>query len=373
MSQKLTREFIATRVKHDKIETLKSINFWGNDLEEISILSQMQNLQVISLSVNRIKTLKDFSRLKNLKELYLRKNNISDFIEINYLSTCPNLKVLWLSENPISNKKNYRLTVISYLPNLEKLDDKIITEEEKLEALRFSSSDNDIDNYENCKNLEYDYDMNKKENFTKSKNNFQLTTPKKKGKKSINIDKEIELNEKLNNNEYDISEDFYRKNSLKSNNSNSFKKKLKVNLSEKYNKNPIYDSEEYFQNEKFSYKEKENLRKDSYNQNLTKRISSENINLNSNRNSIDKRSEFYDNYDNYEYENQSQNNFRKKEQLINNSFSRVSSVCNEGNRTMVYQSRNENIVNSILLLMKEVSETDLNFIRNELDRKLGYY
>lgn len=37
----------------------------------------------------------------------------------------PNLKVLNLSENPISaaNPVNYRMVAIKYLPNLEKLDD----------------------------------------------------------------------------------------------------------------------------------------------------------------------------------------------------------------------------------------------------------
>ena len=45
----------------------------------------MPNLEVLSLSVNKISTLKDLNNCNKLQELYLRKNNISDIREIKHL------------------------------------------------------------------------------------------------------------------------------------------------------------------------------------------------------------------------------------------------------------------------------------------------
>ena len=54
MSKKLTHEFIAMRTKCDRLESIKNLNLWGNDLEDISVIRNMYNLEVVSLSVNKI-------------------------------------------------------------------------------------------------------------------------------------------------------------------------------------------------------------------------------------------------------------------------------------------------------------------------------
>lgn len=69
-----------------------------------------------------------------IKELYLRKNCITDLREIRHLTKLPTLKVLWLHDNPCATVDNYREIVIHHLPNLVKLDNNIITPEEKQEA-----------------------------------------------------------------------------------------------------------------------------------------------------------------------------------------------------------------------------------------------
>jgi cilla- and flagella-associated protein len=46
----------------------------------------------------------------------------------------PSLKVLWLHDNPCATAENYREIVIHHLPNLVKLDNNIITAEEKQDA-----------------------------------------------------------------------------------------------------------------------------------------------------------------------------------------------------------------------------------------------
>ena len=134
MSKKLSRELIAQKVKSDRIESIRKLNLWGSNIEDISIIEEMPLLEIVSLSVNKIRTLKPFANLQNLRELYLRQNLISNLNEIKYLTDCQNLNVLWLSQNPICDNPNYRAVVICVLPQLQKLDDILITDEERDKA-----------------------------------------------------------------------------------------------------------------------------------------------------------------------------------------------------------------------------------------------
>lgn len=68
------------------------------------------------------------------QELYLRKNCISDLREIRYLLDLPYLKSLWLYDNPCAQIENYREIVIHHLPNLTKLDNNVVTQEERVAA-----------------------------------------------------------------------------------------------------------------------------------------------------------------------------------------------------------------------------------------------
>ena len=87
----------------------------------------MPNIEICSLSLNKIKSLKDFASLKKLAELFLRKNVIVDLTEAKYLAYCSNLKVLWLWDNPIAEHPLYRQYIIKLLPNLVKLDNAAVT------------------------------------------------------------------------------------------------------------------------------------------------------------------------------------------------------------------------------------------------------
>lgn len=117
------------------------MNLWGNDLDDISIIKEMPNIEICSLSLNKIFTLKDFAYCKKLTELYLRKNLVTDLQEIKYLTHCPSLKVLWLWDNPIAEHKFYRPYIIKLLPNLIKLDNNGVTPEERAEAQKMTITD----------------------------------------------------------------------------------------------------------------------------------------------------------------------------------------------------------------------------------------
>ena len=104
------------------------MNLWGNDLEDVSILGQeLPNVEIVSLSINKISTLRDFQYCTKLSELFLRKNSIHDLRDVVYLQKLLNLRVLWLSNNPCAECDNYRLYVIKMLPGLLKLDNAEVT------------------------------------------------------------------------------------------------------------------------------------------------------------------------------------------------------------------------------------------------------
>ena len=141
MVKKLTHELVLQRCKCDKVSQIKNLNMWGNELEDISILKEISNMEICSLSLNQIRSLKDFQNCRKLAELYLRKNQISAIQDIKYLQNLPHLKVLWLWDNPICQHPNYRAFIIRTLPNLTKLDNANITAEERQSAMAQSEAD----------------------------------------------------------------------------------------------------------------------------------------------------------------------------------------------------------------------------------------
>lgn len=144
MNKVLTPDLVLARAKTDSLYGIRNLNVWGNDLSDVSILRKLPNVEVLSLSVNKIASLKDFSSCLKLQELYLRKNAISDISEIRYLVNLPELRVLWLSDNPCTEVPNYREIVISVLPGLTKLDNLPISPEERANAKKLGVSLDDL-------------------------------------------------------------------------------------------------------------------------------------------------------------------------------------------------------------------------------------
>ncbi|KAK7945099.1 hypothetical protein WMY93_000827 [Mugilogobius chulae] len=134
---KLSRKLVLAKAKASDLESVKKLNCWGCTLTDISIFTQMPNIEVLTLSVNSITSLAPLAGCLNLCELYLRRNMISSLSELSYLRCLSRLKVLWLAENPCcgTDPNLYRLTVLRCLPRLQKLDNQLVTEEEVALAL----------------------------------------------------------------------------------------------------------------------------------------------------------------------------------------------------------------------------------------------
>jgi cilla- and flagella-associated protein len=131
MAKPLTRDYLLSKSKHSTLAEIKNVNLWGNDIADVSIFRELPNVEIVSMSINKIESLKDFAACSKLKELYLRKNQVSDLSEVHALAQLPHLTMLWLSNNPCANHLHYRLYVIKTLPGLLKLDNIDITSDER--------------------------------------------------------------------------------------------------------------------------------------------------------------------------------------------------------------------------------------------------
>jgi Leucine-rich repeat (LRR) protein len=127
----LTEDMILKKSRAKKLEHVKTLNCWGCKLEDITILQNTPVLEVIGLSGNCIGSLQDFKFCKCLRELYMRRNSVSDLEEVLHLKELKKLQILWMSENPIAAEPGYRKYVIKVLPQLQRLDNEDITEEER--------------------------------------------------------------------------------------------------------------------------------------------------------------------------------------------------------------------------------------------------
>ena len=343
MSKKLTRELIIQKVHSDRFVSIKNLNLWGSNIDDVSILQELPNLEIVSLSVNHIRSLKPFSNLSNLRELYLRKNLISDLNEIKYLANCENLRTLWLSENPICENPNYRNIVISILPQLVKLDETLISDEEREELDNVISS-----NHNNVQNNNLDYEKEFDEFIQHPQKNNSSSNNKK-------YNNDIESYNNYENNKY--NENKYTEN--------------KYNTNMGKNSNKYYDDEEEFQHNQqirkvSTYKDKEIKydNDDNYRNNKIKRYPTtkgEEMNEYYEKHNYNK----YEDYNNNEFQNSRAQ--RKMDEQYNNYGYRE----NIKNNNRGY-NENSNILKCVLMLLKELNKNELNIVKNEIEKQNNY-
>lgn len=120
------------KTRTQSLADVKSLTMWGYELVNVDIVGQMVNAETLSFPINHISGLAPFSYCKNLKNLFLRQNEISDFRELDYLKGLQHLTVLSLADNPICSDSSYRDIVIRKLPQIRKLDDTDVNAKEML-------------------------------------------------------------------------------------------------------------------------------------------------------------------------------------------------------------------------------------------------
>lgn len=125
-----------------KCENLTIAYLQGNFLQEkdLMFLQSFGNLKKIDLSDNSITSLppaKVFAGLTQLKFLYLHNNNISNWSDIQSLTSLPTIMHLTLFSNPVCSIPGYRHFLVNSISSLLALDNFVITDEERIEDASF--------------------------------------------------------------------------------------------------------------------------------------------------------------------------------------------------------------------------------------------
>ncbi|XP_037356247.1 leucine-rich repeat and IQ domain-containing protein 3 isoform X1 [Talpa occidentalis] len=119
--------------------SLRVCIFSNNFITDIHPLQGCIKLVKLDLHGNQIKSLPDttfWSRLKNLKLLYLHDNGFVKLRNICTLSACPNLIALTMFDCPVSLKKGYRHVLVNSIWSLKALDNYVISDEEIIQNWR---------------------------------------------------------------------------------------------------------------------------------------------------------------------------------------------------------------------------------------------
>ncbi|KAL4486462.1 hypothetical protein ABPG72_018416 [Tetrahymena utriculariae] len=118
--------------------------FQNHNIDEIDELyMDMSKIRSIDLSSNRLRSLKGVQQFSDLRNLNVSNNQISDVSELFYLKELQNLQILNLNNNPVVQQQNYKLTLMTILPNLQVLDSKKLSQsdvEENTRQVKFMNS-----------------------------------------------------------------------------------------------------------------------------------------------------------------------------------------------------------------------------------------
>ena len=114
------------------------INLSDNSISEVNYLPQLKRLKTLILINNRISKIeKDFAiNCPFFTNLVLTNNKISDFGQIDNISSCKSLQKLYLVDNVVTKIKNYRLYTIYKIPTLRILDYQKVKKKEREEAIK---------------------------------------------------------------------------------------------------------------------------------------------------------------------------------------------------------------------------------------------
>ena len=131
---RLTEKLVLEKTKCSSLYGVRNVNLWGCSLTDVDVVARMPNLESLSLSVNKLASLRVFARCANLVDLHLRKNDIADLDEVRFLVGLERMRTLWLCDDPCALEPNYRMRVIAMLPSLLVLDGDEVTLEERRAA-----------------------------------------------------------------------------------------------------------------------------------------------------------------------------------------------------------------------------------------------
>ncbi|KAK9872354.1 hypothetical protein WA026_017812 [Henosepilachna vigintioctopunctata] len=119
------------------LNKLKVLNLAGNQIRIIGVvdLNGLSSLQELNLRRNRLKKLLGFAETPNLIKLFLSNNELKCVEDISSLAKSPKIKEICIENNPISLGGDCVSFLVSYLPQLVKLNSMQINEQVRKAAM----------------------------------------------------------------------------------------------------------------------------------------------------------------------------------------------------------------------------------------------
>ncbi|KAM4738318.1 leucine-rich repeat-containing protein 23 [Anableps anableps] len=137
---------VTLELRRNHLETTAGINLPNlrrlylsqNFIKRLEGLEALEHLATLHLRDNHLETLDGLSSsMRSLQYLNVRGNAIADVTALHSLDlVSATLKVLVLSENPLGESADYRMSVLTILPRLDRIDKDPVTLEERMEAKR---------------------------------------------------------------------------------------------------------------------------------------------------------------------------------------------------------------------------------------------
>lgn len=127
-SPRKSKQESETKPGKSKTKALRLNNNSLNQLDTLvtaveAVVEQPKDIGWFDFSFNELQDIPDtILEYENIRILYLHGNQISDINQVKKLSKLKHLRKLTLHGNPIDKQKDYRSTVLSFLPNLQQLD-----------------------------------------------------------------------------------------------------------------------------------------------------------------------------------------------------------------------------------------------------------
>ncbi len=134
----------------EQFKNIETLNMSSCKLISLENLPKLPNLVKIELNDNYL-TEKDLIKLTQypqLSEIYIANNNINGFEELAKLSNMRELHLLYLIQNPICEKKDYKEIIFKMFPRLLFLDG-IGKNNEKYEEFEEENEEEEGEEYEN--------------------------------------------------------------------------------------------------------------------------------------------------------------------------------------------------------------------------------
>ncbi|XP_068166611.1 centriolin isoform X3 [Antennarius striatus] len=130
---KLDHNMIDRMERLNTLTQLRELQLAHNNIQRIEGLELMSRLQHLNLSHNRIEHIPLWfgNKLQSLHTLHLQHNLITSLYEVSRLRSLSSLSELTVSGNPACSLQHSRLFLLYHLRTLDRLDDLLVTQEER--------------------------------------------------------------------------------------------------------------------------------------------------------------------------------------------------------------------------------------------------